>query len=94
MTGLSRPGGGRQAPGPLVSTAGILDGRWHRIGVVWDGAARALYVDDALVGEDIQGAVTSATGELTLGCGSSRAPGTFFAGLLDDVRVYNQAVRP
>ena len=34
------------------------------------------------------------TGGLNIGCGSDMAPGTFFTGLIDDVRIYNRAVRP
>lgn len=49
MTGLSRPAGGRGGPSPLVSQSRIIDGDWHHIGVVWDGATRSLYVDDVLV---------------------------------------------
>jgi hypothetical protein len=39
MTDLSRRGGGRVGPKPLVSESAIVDGCWHRIGFVWDGAA-------------------------------------------------------
>ena len=94
MTGLSRPVGGRQAPGPLVSESVIADGEWHRIGVVWDGAARALYVDDVLVAEDSQPAVVGSIGGLNIGCGANLDPGSFLRGLIDDVRIYNRAVKP
>jgi hypothetical protein len=33
-------------------------------------------------------------GGLNLGCGASLEPGTFFSGLLDDIRIYNRAVKP
>ena len=33
-------------------------------------------------------------GGLNLGCGKSMTPGTFWSGLIDDVRVYNRAVKP
>jgi hypothetical protein len=29
-----------------------------------------------------------------IGCGANLGPGTFFSGLIDDVRIYNRAVRP
>ena len=35
-----------------------------------------------------------ASGSLCLGTGSTLAPGTFFSGLVDDVRIYNRAVKP
>ena len=43
---------GRSAPGPLLSEAIITDGTWHRIGLVWDGSYRHLYVDGAEVATD------------------------------------------
>ena len=39
---------GRSA-GPLYSEAVITDGQWHRIGLVWDGSNRTLYVDSMLM---------------------------------------------
>ena len=93
MTGLSRPAGGRQGPSPLVSPAMIIDGAWHRVGVVWDGTTRSLYADDVLVGAGAQEGLASSSGGLNLGCGASLEPGSFFSGLIDDVRIYNQAVK-
>ena len=94
MTHLSQPAGGRRAPQPLVSSASITDGEWHRVGLVWEGSARALYVDNVLVAEDSAPSVAGSTGGLNLGCGADRSAGTFFSGLIDEVRIYNQAVRP
>jgi hypothetical protein len=33
-------------------------------------------------------------GDLFFGAGSTLAPGTFFSGLIDDIRIYNRAVSP
>ncbi len=93
MTSLSRPAGGRQAPTPLVSQSSILDGGWHRVGVVCDGATRALYVDDVLAGQDAQSGLAASSGGLKIGCGAGLEPGSFFSGLIDDVRIYNRAVK-
>ena len=41
-TGLVGPAGGRQAPTPLVAPSSIVDGGWHRVGVVWDGTSQGL----------------------------------------------------
>ncbi|MHC4074694.1 MAG: Kelch repeat-containing protein [Planctomycetota bacterium] len=79
--------------GPLKSEMVITDGAWHRIGFVWDGVNRALYVDDILVAEDTQQGLGSSDGGLNIGCGIDPA-GTFWSGLIDDVRIYNRAVRP
>ncbi len=93
-TSLSQPAGGRQAPAPLVSGSGIVDGGWHRVAVVWDGTTRALYADDVLVGEDLEPSIAGSVGGLNIGCGASLEPGSFWGGLVDDVRVYNRAVTP
>jgi carboxymethylenebutenolidase len=93
MTSLSRPAGGRQGPIPLVSQSTIVDGGWHRAGVVWDGTTRALYVDDVLVGQDAQSGLVGSSGGLNLGCGAGLEPGSFFSGLIDDVRIYTRAMK-
>jgi N-acetylneuraminic acid mutarotase len=84
---------GRNAA-PMISEMVITDGTWHRIGFVWDGLNRALYVDDILVAEDMQQGICSSVGGLNIGCGSESMEGTFFSGLIDDVRIYNRAVKP
>jgi Tol biopolymer transport system component len=86
--------GGRVVQPPLSSQAVITDGEWHRVGFVWDGAYRALYVDDTLVAEDSQPGLTDSFGGLYIGCGSDLAAGTFWSGLIDDVRIYNRAMKP
>lgn len=48
-----------------------------------------LYVDDILIAEDIQKILGSSIGGLNIGCGSGSAAGTFWAGLIDNVRMYN-----
>ncbi len=94
MTELMPPSVGRFAPQPLKSEFVITDGEWHRIGFVWDGANRALYVDNILVAEDAQKNLYSSFGGLNIGCGSNSAAETYWCGLIDDVRVYNRAVKP
>lgn len=91
MTELSS--GGRVA-GALCSQAAITDGDWHRIGVTWDGSARSLYVDDVLVAEDAQTGLADCYGGLNIGCGKDMAANTHWTGLIDDVRIYNRAVKP
>lgn len=76
----------------LMSQVNITDGNWHRVGFVWDGQYRALYIDDILVAEDTQKGLESSVGGLNIGCGSNSANGTFWSGLIDDVRIYNVAL--
>ncbi|MFC1794711.1 kelch repeat-containing protein, partial [Planctomycetota bacterium] len=80
--------------GPLISETVITDGTWHRIGFVWDGINRSLYVDDILVAEDTQANLQGSDSGLYIGTGKAMEPGTYFSGLIDDVRIYNRAVRP
>ncbi len=84
---------GRQGK-PLTSSAVITDGNWHRVGLVWDGSTRILYVDDVEVARDTQASLANAFGGLCIGAGSIMAPASFWKGLIDDVRIYNRAVKP
>jgi subtilisin family serine protease len=79
---------------PLLSPTVITDGNWHRVGLAWDGTNRVLYVDGVEAARDTQGALTSSTGGLHLGGSSTAAPGTLWRGLIDDVRIYDRAVKP
>ena len=92
MTELIPPAVGRFVPQPLNSEFVITDGQWHRIGFVWDGSNRSLYVDDVLVAVDTQNNLQGSVGGLYIGCGSTA--GTYWTGLIDDIRVFNRAVRP
>jgi L-ascorbate metabolism protein UlaG (beta-lactamase superfamily) len=76
----------------LISPAVITDGQWHRVGLTWDGSNRVLYVDDTEVARDTQAALTGSTGGLSIG--SAQSPGTFWSGLIDDVRLSTRAVKP
>ncbi len=93
MTSLSQPAGRTVSP-PLVSNCVIIDGTWHRIGFVWDGSNRVLYADDVEVAKDAQTQLAGSTGGLYIGSGKNLEPGSFFSGLIDDVRIYNRAVIP
>ena len=92
MTALSRPAGGRIRPQPLVSEFVITDGNWQRIGLVWEGLYRTLYVDDVAVAEDTQTNLESSNNGLYIGAGKAMEPGSFWSGLIDDVRIYNRAL--
>jgi len=94
MTELTNSG--RSTVGPMLSQAIITDDNWHRIGFVWDGSCRHLYVDGVEVAKDAAplSALEGSDGGLYIGCGKNMQPGTFFSGLIDDVRIYNRAVSP
>jgi len=86
-------GFGRSAAALLSQTV-ITDGNWHRIGLAWDGSQRTLYVDGVAVAEDIQDGMEGSDSGLYIGTGNALESGTFWSGLIDDVRIYNRAVRP
>ncbi|MBL7186631.1 MAG: PD40 domain-containing protein [Phycisphaerae bacterium] len=86
--------GATPAGPPLISSAVVIDGDWHRVGFVRNGDDRILYVDGKEVVRDAAVDLEPATGGLYLGAASSLEPGTFFSGLIDDVRIYNRAVKP
>ena len=91
MTELAGPG---SDSGPLRSVTVITDGSWHRIGFVWDGSNRTLYVDGLVVAEDTQDGLEGSSNGLYIGTGKMMQAGTYFSGLIDDVRIYNRAVSP
>jgi hypothetical protein len=80
--------------GSLSSETVITDGDWHRIGLVWDGSERILYVDALVAGADVQDGLEGSDRGLYIGVGKDYALGTFFSGLIDEVRVYNRPVKP
>jgi hypothetical protein len=78
---------------PLQSQTVVTDGNWHRVGLTWDGNNRILYVDDIEV-KDTQTSLAGSQGGLYIGAGSTLSPGSFWSGLIDDVRIYDRAVTP
>jgi len=78
----------------LLSQTIITDSDWHRIALVWDGSYRTLYVDEVAVAEDTQTNLEASENGLYIGAGTAMEPGSFWSGLIDDVRIYNRAVSP
>jgi hypothetical protein len=91
MTELKAPG---RSGTPLLSQTVITDDNWHRIGLVWDGLNRTLYVDGVAVAQDTQKNLGGSNNGMYIGTGKSMGPGSFWSGLIDDVRIYNRLVRP
>jgi hypothetical protein len=78
----------------MICSEVITDGDWHRVGFVRDGINRILYVDDVEVACDTAANLEAGSGGLYIGAGSRLEPGTFWSGLIDDVRIYNRVVSP
>ena len=79
---------------PVVSDTIITDDQWHHIGLVSDGSGMSLYVDDVEVARSATSPILPATGDLQIGAGRNLESGTFWSGLIDDVRIYNRVVVP
>ncbi|OHB77815.1 MAG: hypothetical protein A2Z25_18340 [Planctomycetes bacterium RBG_16_55_9] len=94
VTGLVPPGGGRNSPSALQSEFIITDGQWRHVGLVWDGSRRRLYVDGAEVARDAGtlSPLKPSDGGLHIGAGKKLDAGSFWSGLMDDLRIYNQAL--
>ena len=83
----------------------FLTGGLHRVGVSWDQASLILYVDGVEVAKKAQSGVPGSVGGLYIGAGKNLEAGSFWSGsgsalrrdesgLIDDVRIYDRAIRP
>jgi hypothetical protein len=93
MTGL-RPPDGRSPTPPMVADAFITDGQWHHVGiVVAEQKVRNLYVDGTRAAFDHHPVeLPCSDGGMIIGSGKTLEAGTFFSGLIDEVRIYNKAL--
>ena len=91
MTELKAPG---RFGTPLFSEAVIIDGEWHRVGLTWDGSTRTLFVDNVEVAKGTQGTLPGSQGGLQIGAGKNLETGSFWSGLIDDIKIYDRAVTP
>jgi hypothetical protein len=98
MSNLTEPAKnvrGKIKAGPaLISTTVITDGQWHRVGLVWDGVNRVLYVDDIEVARDTLTELEGSDSGIIIGAGSSLEASAFWSGMIDDVRIYDRVVEP
>jgi polyhydroxybutyrate depolymerase len=93
MTGI-RPPSVRSPTPPMVSDFNITDSQWHHVGiVVMSNGVRYLYADGVRVAFDVQSNnLPSSNGGLYFGTNKNFEAGSFFSGLIDDVRIYNRAL--
>ena len=78
----------------LGSQVVVTDGDWHHVGLVWNGSDRILYVDDVEAARDSLSFWAGRRSSLYLGADEDLDPGSFWSGMIDDVRIYNRAVKP
>ncbi|MBW1870323.1 MAG: LamG domain-containing protein, partial [Deltaproteobacteria bacterium] len=85
--------GSARSSKPLQSQTVITDGNWHHIGIVWDGYSRMLYVDGINVAQDEQNILEGNQSGLCIGAGVTLEAASFFSGLIDDICIYDIAMR-
>jgi len=93
---MTRLTDGSRITQPLGSSVIVTDGAWHCLRLVWDGAGRHLYVDGQEVAADKRklNALRSSTADYYFAAGKDLEVGSFWSGLLDDIRFYSRAVMP
>ena len=69
--------------------ANYSDGQWHHVAAVYDGTARAIYMDGTVVAQDVPGANGATNASFRIGSTNS---GEFFKGQLDEVAVWSHAL--
>ena len=88
-TGQAYVGGERDARGPSA----IATATWTHLAATYDGAAVRLYVNGAEVrAQAAAGSMATSTGPVKLG--GNAIWNEWFAGTIDDVRIYNRALTP
>jgi len=78
----------------LESNVIVTDDTWHHIGLIRDEVGKSLYVDGVEVARDNTLPALPAIGDLRIGADKILDPGSFFTGMIDDIRIYNQALEP
>ena len=90
----SRPAGGAIIGGnngEAFGTPALAVNTWTHLAATYDGSALRLYVNGNLTGTTAKtGAITASTAALTIG--SDPFYGQYFAGLIDEIRIYNIAL--
>jgi hypothetical protein len=75
----------------VVGSAGLVLNAWSHLASTFDGSTLRLYVNGGLVSSTaVSGSLAASTGVLRIG-GNGVWP-EWFAGLIDEVRVYNRAL--
>jgi glucose/arabinose dehydrogenase len=92
--GAPRPAGTVNTGGADVSaigTAALSVGTWTHLAVTFDGGTLRLYVNGGLVGtQSASGPIRTSADALTIG--GNAVWSEWFAGLVDEVRIYNRAL--
>ena len=89
--GQSPAMGGTFSPSPLYGTAALAANTWSHLAATYDGTTMRLYVNGTQVASQAQtGTIQTSTGAFSIGGDSLY--GQYFAGLIDEIRIYNRAL--
>ncbi|MEI6089295.1 MAG: FISUMP domain-containing protein [bacterium] len=67
--------------------------KWYHIAWVWDGNNSSLYIDNKkYILNNYQGSQTNNSGSLYFGYAANPSAGVWYNGLMDDIRIYNNAL--
>jgi hypothetical protein len=74
----------------------VVSGGWAVGGFVGKnyGTIASNYSSGSVRGDSSVGGLAGSTGDFIFGTGSSMATSSFWKGLIDDVRIYDRAVKP
>jgi chitodextrinase len=90
-TNSSRPAMGGTFGSDLYGTSALTANTWAHLAATYDGATMRLYVNGVQVSSRAQtGAIATSTNPLQIGGDSIY--GQYFAGRIDEVRIYNRAL--
>jgi glucose/arabinose dehydrogenase len=92
-SGTGAPVVGTNFSGPLYGTSALPLNVWSHLAATFDGTSLRLYVNGIqVVSEPLLGQIAPSTGALSIG--GSALYGQFFAGRIDEVRIYKTARTP
>jgi len=74
------------------STVTVLDGKWHFITGVYDGAAAKIYVDGVLSASNPVGAITIGAGTNPINFGRFQGSTEYYGGLMDELGIWKVAL--
>jgi len=75
------------------ATFNLADNQWHNLVGTYDGAIQKLYIDGGLVSTTSQtGNIVASNIQLTIGYDTPIWLGTYWKGLIDQVKIFNGAL--
>ncbi len=94
MTGVTSYNTGRRDNLGVESLVDVNDGKWHHLVGVYDGSKAYMYIDGVLERAlDATGTVSVNTRDVCIG-ENIEARRRYFQGIIDDVAVFNHALKP